>query len=132
MSNIYSILYAPSMGATKYFVCVQLRRIFCPHETSKLRSPVWWALQALIVTNVLYYVIFFFTFVFQCIPRRKIWDPTVEGRCLDSNTNAFVGGVINLILDIGALIVPIWAIWHLQMTFKRKLGAVAIFATGIL
>jgi hypothetical protein len=130
MANIFQLVYPVAMGAAKYFVCVQLKRIFCPH--SSLRSAVWWALHGLIAASIMYYISCFFTFLFQCVPREKIWNPAVEGKCIDNNAGVLSAGLINLILDVGILIVPCWAIWHLQMPMQRKMGAVSIFAVGIL
>lgn len=118
------------MGAAKYFICVQLKRIFCPPGSSK--GKVWWALQILIAATVGYYISCFFTFLFQCIPREKIWHPMVEGRCIDNKGGVLSAGLINLILDLGLLLVPCWAIWHLQMPLKRRLGAISIFSVGVL
>jgi hypothetical protein len=119
------------MGAAKYFVCVQLRRIFCPCATSS-KGAIWWSLQTLIVINILYYTASFFTFLFQCVPREKVRHPEMDGVCIDQNASFLAAGLINFILDIGILAVPVWAIWNLQMAFKRKLATMAVFAVGII
>lgn len=130
LSNVFQVVYPPAMGAAKYFICVQLKRLFCPHGSSAGR--VWWALQTVIVATIAYYISCFFTFLFQCVPREKIWNPMVEGRCIDNMAGVLSAGLINLILDLALLTIPCWAIWHLQMPLKRKLGAMSIFAVGIL
>ncbi|KAK8008141.1 hypothetical protein PG991_010692 [Apiospora marii] len=129
MTNVFQVIYPPSMGAAKYFIIIQLKNIFCPPRSSK--GKVWWALVVLIFITIGYYVACFFTFLFQCIPREKIWHPNVEGRCIDNKGGVLSAGIINLLLDLGILTVPCWAIWHLQMSFKRRLGALAIFSVGV-
>jgi hypothetical protein len=129
MTNIFQLVYPVAMGAAKYFICVQLKRIFCPPHS--MRSAVWWLLQGLIATTIMYYIACFFTFLFQCVPREKIWNPMLDGKCIDGTGGMLSAGLINLILDLGLLIVPCWAIWHLQMPMKRKLGAISIFSVGI-
>ncbi|KAH7313955.1 hypothetical protein B0I35DRAFT_436162 [Stachybotrys elegans] len=118
------LLYAKSMGLAKYFLCVQLKRIFC----QAVRGPVWWALQMTIVINTLFYAIIFIIFLCQCIPREKIWDNTFDGVCIDYAASFVACRAINLVLDIGILAVPIWAVWHLQMTFKHKIKPLLLFA----
>ncbi|KAH8594969.1 putative integral membrane protein PTH11 [Bisporella sp. PMI_857] len=130
LCNVFQVIYPPAMGAAKYFICIQLKRIFCPQGL--VRGAVWWALQILIGATFIYYVSCFFTFMFQCVPREKIWNPNIDGRCIDNQAGVLSAGLINLLLDLGLLIVPIWAIWHLQMPLNRKLGAITIFAVGIL
>lgn len=39
---------------------------------------------------------------------------------------------MNLFLDLGMLITPIWAIFRLQLPTRRKVGVSAVFAVGIL
>jgi hypothetical protein len=127
--NIVQVLYGPIMLFAKYFILIQLKRIFC---TRSNRGAVWWALHALMVATIIYYTSSFFTFLFQCWPREKIWNPMVEGQCVDNNAAILSAGLINLILDFGILLTPIWALWHLQLPLKRKLGVIAIFAVGFM
>lgn len=117
------------MGAAKYFVIVQLKRIFCP-ERSK-RSMVHWVLDSLIFATIAYYFACFWIFLFQCNPREKIWNSALPGTCIDNQGGVLSAGIINLLLDLGILIVPIWAIWVLQMPLKRKVQIAAIFGVGI-
>jgi hypothetical protein len=126
-----AIPYSLGMGAAKYFVCVQLRRIFCPGATSS-RGAVWWSIQILTALNILYYISSFFTFVFQCVPREKVRHPEIDGVCINYAASFLAAGIINFILDLGILAVPLWAIWHLQLTFKRKVATMPVFAVGIL
>jgi hypothetical protein len=104
MANVFQIVYPIAMGAAKYFICVQLKRIFCPSQSS--RTAAWWALQSLIVATIMYYISCFFTFLFQCTPREKIWNPAIDGTCIDNNAGVLSAGLINLILDLGGAQVP--------------------------
>jgi hypothetical protein len=65
-------------------------------------------------------------------PREKTWTPFLEGHCIDVAAAIVVQGAINLFLDIGLLITPLWAIWRLQLPLKRKIGISAVFGVGIL
>ncbi|KFA79118.1 hypothetical protein S40288_09963 [Stachybotrys chartarum IBT 40288] len=125
MFSYAPLIYSISMGLAKYFLCVQLKRIFC----QATRGPVWWALQALIVTNTLFYTVILITFLCQYIPRAKIWDNTIDGVCIDYAANFVVCGAINLVLDIGILVVPVWAIW--QDGIQRQNQATASLRDGL-
>lgn len=127
--NAIQIEYGPAMLCAKYFVIIQLKRIFCP---CGIRYPVWWALHALAVATIVYYVSCFFMFLFQCMPREKIWNPMLKGTCINNSAAIVSAGMINLLLDVGILIVPIWAVSHLQIPPKRKVGVICIFAVGFL
>ncbi|KAM7210385.1 hypothetical protein V8F06_014228 [Rhypophila decipiens] len=154
MSYLAEISYALTMFAAKASILFQLRTLFCPdspshrrlftavtrreYATSVLKSdasnPIFWALYGLMFLNGAYYLAAFFSFVFQCTPREKAWDligeAAREGSCIDVAAATVVGGVMNLVLDLGILVVPIWAIWRLKLSVKRRLGISAVFAVG--
>ncbi|KAI1769306.1 hypothetical protein GGR53DRAFT_527590 [Hypoxylon sp. FL1150] len=117
MLNIVEIIYGPSMLAAKYFVLIQLKTIFCP---TKLKSSVWWMIYGLVAATIAYYVACTFTFIFQCWPREAIWNTELEAEatCIDFKAATLVSGVINMVLDIGIFLVPLYAIWLLQMPMK--------------
>ncbi|KAL8846865.1 MAG: hypothetical protein Q9221_008064 [Calogaya cf. arnoldii] len=84
----------------------------------------------LIVLNSLFYTVFFFIPIFQCTPRRKIWDEQTPGRCLDVIGLYYTSAIFNTISDIAMLSVPIYLVWNLQMSVRRKVGISFVFCTG--
>ncbi|KAI1099435.1 hypothetical protein F4804DRAFT_321956 [Jackrogersella minutella] len=130
MMNVTEIIYGPSMLAAKYFVLVQLKRIFCP---TGMKNSVWWIIHGLIVATVAYYTACFFTFIFQCWPRAAIWNPALApgATCINFKVATLVSGIINMILDIGIFVTPLWAIWLLQMPMNRKIGVISVFGAGL-
>ena len=68
----------------------------------------------------------------QCNPREKIWNPLISGTCINNNANIIATGAFNFVLDVLIFILPIYAIVHLQMPIKQKIGISAVFATGLL
>lgn len=131
MMNVIEIIYGPSMLAAKYFVLIQLKRIFCPTD---LKNSVWWMIYGLVAMTVAYYIACTFTFIFQCWPREAIWNPVLEAEatCIDFKVATLVSGIINMLLDIGIFLTPLWAIRLLQMPLKRKMGVVSVFGVGFL
>lgn len=126
--NYTEIFYCWCMLFTKLAILVQLRHIF--RGTS--RNSIWWLATILMITSTLYYIAGFITETAACIPRQKIWDPSVKGICLDNNTSIWISGIFNLVLDVLIFLLPIYAIWRLKMAVKRKVGIYATFAIGLL
>ena len=102
-------------------------RIFCSVE----RDVGYWLTQFLIAVNGIFYTLFFFVPIFLCSPRSKIWTPELPyGRCLNINALYIASAVFNMLSDIAMLSVPIYLIWNLQMSIRRKIGVSTIFLTG--
>ena len=82
--------------------------------------------------NVVFFTILFFMEIFTCIPREKIWNPMVPGTCIDIQNTFVATGVINVCDDFIILILPVYWVWLLQISTKRKVGISLIFAAGLL
>ena len=129
LGYVISVLYGPMVWVGKYALILSLLRIFAPRKQS---SPlVYWVCHGLIWGNLLFYGICFFINMFRCRPMRIAWEPR-HGNCLQTDAIWTAVGSINVVSDLMILILPIWAIWHLRMAPKRKIGISAVFATGIL
>ncbi|KAI1763792.1 hypothetical protein GGR53DRAFT_466927 [Hypoxylon sp. FL1150] len=125
LSVLYCI-YSPVTIAAKLSVLLQIKRIF----TTGARDLVYWVIIASIVANSIFYTGLFFSYVFQCWPRERIWDKNVPGFCISATSSNLAAGSLNLISDVEALLLPAWAIWHLKMPVKQKLAAFALFGVG--
>lgn len=128
--NILYCVYGPTTAAAKLSALFQIKRIFA--STGAGRSRVWWVLVVSVGLNGVFYLGLFLSYVFQCWPREAIWDTSVSGRCIDGNSSNLAAGILNLISDVEALLLPAWAIWHLNMPIRRKLNAYAVFGIGSL
>ncbi|KAI1741681.1 hypothetical protein F4680DRAFT_414737 [Xylaria scruposa] len=126
LSILYCI-YGPVTLAAKLSVLFQIKRIF----TTGTREAVYWITVSSIVANIIFYTGLFFSYVFQCWPRERIWDTNIRGRCISATSSNLAAGILNLISDLEALLLPAWAIWHLSMPVKRKLAAFAVFSIGL-
>ena len=118
----------PAILLTKTAVLLQLLEIFVPQK----RTSRWYTLLILIGANVVFFLILFFIEIFQCTPREKIWNPTISGTCLDIQKSYVATGVINVCDDFIILILPLYWVWLLQISLKRKAGISLIFAAGLL
>ena len=86
--------------------------------------------MGLIIINSAFYLCFFIVPIVLCRPRRKIWTPELPGKCANINALYIVSSVFNLLSDIAMLSVPIYLVWSLQMSVRRKIGVSAIFCVG--
>ena len=122
------MLYTPAIWLAKAALLFQLIRIFTPAKS----GPVYWACQTLIWGNLMFYVATFLTILLECHPIKEAWNPRAAGSCIDRNMILIVSGAVNAFVDLLNLLLPVWAIWQLQMAPRRKIGITAIFATGLL
>ena len=54
------------------------------------------------------------------------------GHCFDGSASYKASGVFNVLSDFAILIVPMPTLWSLQMSFKKKLLTMGVFAIGLL
>ncbi|TGJ87157.1 hypothetical protein E0Z10_g1610 [Xylaria hypoxylon] len=127
--NILEIIYSPAIFCAKYVVLRQIELIFFNHDRKALAFT---AIRILVWANLLFYASSFISFLLACIPRAKISNPTLPGVCIDPVRSIIVAGAINVISDLAILVTPIAVIWRLQIPFKRKIGAIAVFGVGVL
>ncbi|KAI9651648.1 MAG: hypothetical protein M1831_000551 [Alyxoria varia] len=80
---------------------------------------------------VLFYTAITLVKIFECTPREKIWLGSTPGRCIDFGKLTAVTGSVNIVSDFTILFLPLPLIWRLQMPMRRKIGASAVFATGL-
>ena len=122
------MLYSPTLLLSKLTLLFQLERMFTPTKT----GAVFLVIRGLVWLNVGFYIANILSIIFQCTPVQKAWKPSLPGKCLNSEINYIVTSGINILSDVSILILPLWAIRHLQVPLSRKLGVAAIFAAGIL
>jgi hypothetical protein len=128
--NIQQTVYMPAILFTKLAILLQLMDIFVPPLVP--RNTRWYSLAILVAANTVFFVTLGFLEIFQCVPRAKIWNPRLPGRCIDINKTFVATGVINVIDDFIILVFPLVWTWKLQLRTKQKIGVCMIFATGFL
>ncbi|KAI1120316.1 hypothetical protein F5Y10DRAFT_258691 [Nemania abortiva] len=125
--NILETLYGPLLFLAKYVVLRQIEAIFLQHRFHSFSHT---GLAILIWLNLIFYAGLTLSIILACIPRSKIWDRSVKGQCIDVNAALIASGAINILSDIGILILPLIAIRNLQASRKTKIKVGAIFAVG--
>jgi hypothetical protein len=123
------LLYCIITWLAKAALIFQLQRTFSPSRT----GAVFIVCQVLLWSNLAFYFSSFMALVVECVPQQRIWDPLITtGHCIKTGDLLIAMGVINVVSDLLILIMPIWAILHLRISTKLKIGVSAIFGTGLL
>ncbi|KAL6401821.1 integral membrane protein [Ilyonectria robusta] len=68
--------------------------------------------------------------IFQCTPRNKLWEPWLEGTCINLFLTFLCVSVPNILCDIGILCLPMPQVWKLQTNFIQKVFLTGIFLLG--
>lgn len=127
--NITELVYSPTISIAKLSILLMYLRLFMPDRSTRTRT--YYLTHFIIWCNMLFYLSIMVVTGCQCIPRRKIWSPSVPGKCVNPHAVLVVTAIINLISDFSILLLPIRSIWRLQLSLRRKLAISAVFATGL-
>lgn len=116
--------------AIKASIGIMLLRL-CVKRVHKV--VVW---TVLIITET-YSVIFFFIFLFQCLPSAYFWTQYTGGKgtCMDPyiTVAVFYGySAVTCAGDWTFSILPAFLVWDLQMGRKEKASVIMILAVGAL
>ena len=126
--NNMQIIYVVALLLTKTAILLQLMEIFVPIS----RTSRWWILVGMIIVNAVYLTINFFLEIFVCVPRERIWNPSIQGHCISIGELFIATAAVNLGEDVLILALPISWILRLQVNSRRKMGICVVYATGIL
>ncbi|KAI0199489.1 hypothetical protein F4808DRAFT_213140 [Astrocystis sublimbata] len=127
--NGLQIIYGPIMFSAKYVVLRQIEVVFFNHSRKAL---AFIAIRVLIWANLLFYTTTSIAFIFGCIPRAKISDVSIPGKCINAHAATVASSGINVVSDLIIFILPIIAIWQLQIPPKKKIGVAVVFGAGVL
>ncbi|KAL8726450.1 MAG: hypothetical protein Q9181_006047 [Wetmoreana brouardii] len=115
-----------AMFFTKASIVLLYYRLFIP-DSSK-RTGVWWAIWFVFWWNLLYTVALVLTVTTDCVGKG---DKVAKGEeCVNQSAVVICATVINVVSDLMILIIPIAAIWGLQIAKTKKLRLSAVFATS--
>ncbi|TGO82552.1 hypothetical protein BPOR_0807g00010 [Botrytis porri] len=119
----FECLYVTCVCFTKLSLLLMYRRIF-PVRSIKIGSlvigglSVAWCISIIMVS------------VFQCVPIQKIWNPTLEGHCVNLKAS-FIGNAIpNILTDVAILALPMQQVWGLHTSVMQKTHISFVFLLG--
>lgn len=96
------------------------------------RDKTFWTIHIFLFINVLYFVAVWIVSGLKCVPRAKIWNPALPGKCINYPAYEAVTGAFNLVSDLLMLLYPLVRVWKLQMSRTRKRGVSAVFLIALL
>jgi hypothetical protein len=72
----------------------------------------------------------FFAALFQCTPRRKLWEPWLDGTCINLFLTQLCIAVPSILVDIAILCLPIPQVWKLNTNRTQRILLMIIFLLG--
>ncbi|KAI1116958.1 hypothetical protein F5Y14DRAFT_12413 [Nemania sp. NC0429] len=121
---VYMVIWATGVFSVKIGILLFYWRVF--QRTASFR------LGALIVALLSSGIYFsnFFSFIFQCLPVRRFWEPETPGSCINQNAFYLASAIINVFGDIAVLSLPLPIIWNLQASRNKKWSLSFLFLLG--
>lgn len=71
---------------------------------------------------------------FHCIPVHLAWtgwENEEQGKCINFVTSTFANGYVNIAVDTVMVIMPVYEVLKLNLSFRKKLGVAVMFAAGL-
>ncbi|KAF1951578.1 hypothetical protein CC80DRAFT_495977 [Byssothecium circinans] len=128
LAHAATLMFNVIMLLLRLAIIVQIMRAFVPPRT---RNFTFWAACGLIVANVMFWATITMLEIFSCTPREKLWNPIVEGKCIDRHAYQVASAVMNMASEMLILLLPQRVIWNLSLTRTQRLGLSLLFALGI-
>ncbi|KAI9737217.1 MAG: hypothetical protein M1818_005749 [Claussenomyces sp. TS43310] len=124
---VMQILFPLGVGLAKLSLCIVILRIF------GVRSRMQVAAYILMVCSVCWVIMALLISFLICRPLSHNWDPfTAKGSCGNQTAAYAAMGVVDIIVDIGIMVLPLPAVFSLQMPLANKFGVAALLLLGIL
>lgn len=68
----------------------------------------------------------------QCIPVRAIWNLTLNGTCINAGAVVTAGAGLSIFEDIAIILLPVRELQHLNLSLRKRMAVMALFALGSL
>lgn len=92
-------------------------------------------LKGTIIFTVLYGLTFVLVAIFQCKPISHYWlnwDLEHDGKCINVNALAWSHAIISIVLDAWMLVLPLYEVFRLQLSWRKKISVAIMFLVGTL
>ncbi|KAI0508841.1 hypothetical protein F5B22DRAFT_377160 [Xylaria bambusicola] len=122
---INELLYNAAMLFIKMTFLTQYYRVFRHVNTLKTTY-----LAAIIIIGG-WCTAQFLSVIFICVPVQGLWDKSVKAKCQNQLIGVYLNAVGTLVTDIAILVLPIPAIWGLNLPKTQKWALIGIFSIGI-
>jgi len=122
------VLYFLQIALLKLTLLFFFLRIF---PKPLIRRLLW----ATVAFNVLWGFAFVVTAIFQCQPISfywTSWDKERPGKCVNINALAWTNAIVSIVMDIWMLALPLYEVFQLQLTWRKKVSVAMMFFVGTL
>ncbi|KAI9805659.1 MAG: hypothetical protein M1833_005151 [Piccolia ochrophora] len=68
--------------------------------------------------------------IFACTPISKLWNSSLEGRCVNLYYQLLIIGILNIFFDVLILALPVPMVLRLRLSTARKVGLIGVFMLG--
>ncbi|KAL1883977.1 hypothetical protein Daus18300_000085 [Diaporthe australafricana] len=120
------LVYLAVLPLTKISILLFYLKIFPKRE---IKIAIW----TLVGLNIVYLIIFEIISIFQCRPIQGAWlrwDGEFEATCNDINMQGWWAAGLNLVLDLGVLILPLPELARLNLSMRKKIQILSMFCVG--
>ncbi|KAI5782349.1 hypothetical protein DFH27DRAFT_656427 [Peziza echinospora] len=87
-----------------------------------------WAYLAM---NTVVWITFTLLCIFSCKPIGYFWDRSQPGKCMNLEKVYLINAGFFVFMDVAALLLPIRAVWELNMKKKKKIQLISLFSFGL-
>ncbi|KAL9111389.1 MAG: hypothetical protein Q9227_004266 [Pyrenula ochraceoflavens] len=116
-----------SIFFTKFSILLLYLRYFCPLGT--YRTWIFYSTWFVIIFNLLYCIALVLVVLLQCAGKPAA--VVQAGKCINDYLVLVTASVINVVSDLAMLVIPLLAVWNLQLPRRRKIGLLIVFAVGV-
>lgn len=121
---VVDFFYGPAAFFAKLSIFLLYLRTFAPNQWMRRLTHCG------IAINLIFYAGIALAFGISCIGPSQ---DSINSRCRQvTKPLKYIVSIFGAISNLYIYILPLPVIWHLQMTFRRKVGVSVIFAIGIL
>ncbi|KAG8161017.1 hypothetical protein KVR01_009281 [Diaporthe batatas] len=122
---IGQLLYVSSITTVKVSVLSTYLRIF-PTRFVK------WGAGIIGTIAIMWFLSTILVSIFLCQPVARSWDLSIPGTCFDGKLFLLGNSIPNILTDMAILCLPIYEVYHLQVSLAKKLGLCLVFMLGSL
>ena len=125
---LLELLYFLEIGLIKTTLLLFYLRIFPARMTTILITTTLWF-------NAVYTLAFFIVGVFPCRPIHHFWTRfggSPNGHCVDLNALAWTHAVLTIALDFWMLGLPLFEVFKLKLSWRKRVSVALMFCVGTL
>lgn len=117
-------VYQPALILTKASILCQYYRIF-PGKNIRI------AIYTMAGITAAFGIWSTFTFIFMCTPIQAFWNQTLPGgHCINTTAAYFAASGVNILTDVLIFLLPMPALYQLQLPKRQRIGLMVVFALG--